>query len=76
MAKGYHQPTAENPFAGGRKPIWPSNMVGNRVTITIPRAIKIPTQEMAKAYAQLKTGKLSLDETLEIIREVMIKDLK
>ncbi len=76
MAKGYHQSTKENPFAGGRRPIWPSEMVSNRVTITIPRVIKIPTQKIAKAYAQLKTGNLSLDEALEIIKEVMIKDLE
>ena len=78
MAKGYHEPTPTNPFAGGRRPIWPPSMTGkgNTISITIPRIIKIPIREIAKVFAQTKTGDLSLDEALEIIKEVMIKDLE
>lgn len=69
MAKGYHKVTATNPFAGGRKPIWPVNMMGraNVITITVPRIIKTPTREMAKIYAQFTVGNLTREEALEKI---------
>lgn len=67
MAKGYHQPTAKNPFAGGRLPIWPCEMTGkgNIVTINIPRVIKVPVFEFAKLYAQYIAGNITKKEVIE-----------
>lgn len=72
MAKEYHEVTAKNPFAGGRKPIWPTHIMGkgNITTISIPRLIKVPTHEMAKIYAQFAVGNITREEALEQIAEI------
>ncbi len=79
MAKGYHQQTKENPFAGGPKPtVWPFGVGGrgNMSNVQVPKIIKTPTREMARTYVLVKTGKLTIDEALKVIEEIMVKDLE
>ncbi|HEW97086.1 MAG: hypothetical protein DRR16_23200 [Candidatus Parabeggiatoa sp. nov. 3] len=79
MAKGYHERTEKNPFAGGPKPtVWPSGIGGrgNMSTVSVPMLAKRPTREFAETYVKVLTKSLTIDEALKEIRDIMVKDLE
>ncbi len=75
MAKGYHERTAKNPFAGGPKPtIWPYGMggAGNMVTLGVPRVLREKKgRELMRIYAQFLAGNLTKEETLKEFNDIL-----
>ncbi len=73
MAKGYHLPTPQNPFAGGRKPIWPKGMSGkgNAAAINVPRVLKEDIFKIAKIFASFVVGEITKQQAIEMFTEVL-----
>lgn len=73
MAKGYHEVTVKNPFAGGRKPsVWPQSIGGRdqMASMGVPQIIKESAHKLVRLYAQFVVGQLTQNELIEKIEDI------